>query len=131
MTIANKIYDGLNTYKEEYKEDPDLLFVSLYAHQQICNAPELGRFGTKSVVGCELIPVSSMDQDYRFLNRKDVENAIIAYNNFRNDPVLIRKFVKTDKPEAANARRLGDEEVLKPLYIPLDIIRAYNRHYGN
>ncbi|MGA6135917.1 hypothetical protein ACPER7_06375 [Acinetobacter dispersus] len=131
MTIADKIINGHKTFKEEYKEAPDLLFVSLNAHEQICEAPEFESCVRSNVVGCELIPVERMDQEYRFLTRKDVENARISYNKIAKDPVLIRKSVKTDRPEAANARRLGDEKVAKHLYIPVDIINAYERHFGN
>ncbi|MEA1231086.1 hypothetical protein ODQ17_17060 [Acinetobacter sp. IRS14] len=131
MSIADKIFIGHKTFKEEYKEDPDLLFVSSYAHEQICSAPEFERCVQSNVVGCELIPVLSMDQEYRFLTREDVEQARTSYNNSPSDPVLIRKLVKTDRSEAANARRLGEEKAAKHLYVPLDIIRAYERHFGN
>lgn len=131
MTIANKIFDGHKAYKEEYKEDPELLFVSLHAHEQIACSPEFERCTSSNVVGCELIPVERMHQEYRFLRHGDIEKAINSYNNAPNDPVLIRKFVSTNRPEAANARRLGEEKAAKHLYIPLDIIRAYERHYEN
>ncbi|WIH75507.1 hypothetical protein [Acinetobacter baumannii] len=136
MTITDKIYEALQAYKNLYDEEPELLFVNLQIYEEILKEPQLNAELQPvkkdfTIFGCKLIPVERMQSDFKYLSQADVAKAIKEFSISPTDLILIRKLEKTNRKEAANARRLGDEMMYKHFYIPYELIQAYQRYYEN
>ncbi|MFH4130338.1 hypothetical protein WAI76_20385, partial [Acinetobacter baumannii] len=72
--------------------------------------------------GCELIPVERIQTEFKYLSHKDLAGAIKQFNLLPTDLVMIRKAENTNRKEAANARRLGNEMMYRHFYIEHSII---------
>lgn len=136
MTITEKIHEALLAYKNLYDEEPELLFVNLQVYEEILKEPQLQAESQPvkndfNIFGCKLIPVERMQNDFKYLSQADVAKAIKQFSISPTDLILIRKLEKTNRKEAANARRLGDEKMYKHFYIPYELIQAYQRYYEN
>ncbi|EXA60605.1 hypothetical protein ABTF44_08050 [Acinetobacter baumannii] len=137
MTIINKLNESLFEYEKLYDETPELLFVDLQVYEEILKSSHMVKLSQPTnenpltFNGCELIPVERMQSEFKYLSHKDLASAIKQFNIMPTDLIVIRKAENTNRKEAANARRLGNEMMYKHFYIDSSIVKAYQRHYEN
>lgn len=132
MTITNKLEDGYNTYKHEYKDDPELLFVSLHTYELISKSPDFEKRISTKFRECKRIQVARMFDEFKFYRHEDLEKALSILKATPQDLVLIRKFVESESPqvEYGFARQIS-KPIPKHLYISKEIIDAYKRSFVN
>ncbi|EMK0759290.1 hypothetical protein ACT43R_04630 [Acinetobacter baumannii] len=135
MTIINKLHESLVTYEKLYDELPQLLFVNLQTYEEMLKSANTAIQATHenplTFNGCEVIPVERMQAEFKYLSHKDMVDAVNQFNTMPNDLIVIRKAENTNRPEAANAERLGSEMMYKHFYIESSIVKAYKRNYEN
>ncbi|MNZ08297.1 hypothetical protein Q4S33_14040 [Acinetobacter calcoaceticus] len=131
MTIRIDLVQGRTSYHDRYDRNPDLLFISLQTYEDILHDPntDLSK-DFNNFYGCEVITVNSLNIDYIFFEKTDLDVALEKYISQRTQLITIPKHLpshSTSAPTNSKLRSIEDDFTLENLQIEEKIIVAYRQ----
>lgn len=129
MSIRKELRNAKSDYLKIYDREAELLFINLQTYEDLLNDPNTNLSSDNPYFeGCLQIPANTLNEPYLFLEKRDLEKAIEAYDREPDYFKAIQKFRKVESREATYARRVTPDFKLETIHISKVVIEAYKRY---